>query len=287
MRVGYIGSFGDWHTELGVAEALEKGVGVDRYEFRSLDPKRFTAREYDLVLTTAPYCQPPEFWRRQRRSVAHYFDLITHRGRQGVYMKALPGFDLILATDANHPVYRGLPARWFPQAYNPRWYYPVAGEPERDVAFIGHAYGGRGRLFRKLASRYSFEHFGRDNQCRGEAHARVCATTRVMVCDNARNDLPGYWSNRVYLHLACGAFVLHPGVPGMEEFFTDGIHLAYYTDDLFEKIDYYLSHENERREIARAGLELVRDRHTWDARMDAFWKVCESGSLDIPTSPPA
>lgn len=285
MRIGYIGHFGDWHTEWGVSAGLERYAEVDRYHFPELDQEAFTRREYDLVLATCPHVHPVEFWRAQRGiKVAHYFDLICGwKNRERAYFPALGEFDLVLATDGNSPGYEGINCRWFPQAVNTDWYYPVAGEYERDTAFIGHAYDGKRRaMFNELSRHFSFEQFGQDGSCRGEAHARVCATTRIMIADNAVNDRPYYWSNRVYLHLASGAFVLHPRVPGMEEMFADGVHLAYYDNDLVEKVGYWLEREDERKEIARAGCALVRRRHSWTVRMGEFWEVLRKSGL-FPT----
>jgi spore maturation protein CgeB len=274
-----------------VAKALEKKAQVDRYHLKSLDQEAFTRKRYDLVLATCPTRFPPAFWAAQEgTTVAHYFDLIVGwQGREKLYFPPLAEFDLVLGTDCMNPAYKaaGINARWFLQAVDPDEYYPVHGSIERDVAFIGHAYDGkRKRLVRELSERYAFGHFGSNNLCRGEAHAKVCASSRIMVADNAVNNLEGYWSNRAYLHLACAAFVMHPRVPGMESVFADGVHLCYYDsrDDLYDKIDHYLQRDDERDRIAHAGYELVRREHTWTTRMEEFWRILrESGLSPIPT----
>jgi len=285
VRIGYIGHFGDWHTEWGVAKALEEKAQVDRYHFPVLDQKAFTERAYDLVLTTVPHMLPLDFWVAQSGyKVAHYFDLIVGwKGREQNYFPALRHFDLVLGTDCLHPAYRaeGINAHWFLQAYDPEDYYPVGAELERDVAFIGSPYDSKRQgLMPELRKRYTFERLGQGNTCRGEAHARVCASSKIMVADNAVNDRPGYWSNRVYMHLACKGFVLHPRVPEMERFFEGGKHLVYYDsrEDLLDKIDHYLERDEEREAIAQAGAELVRAEHTWTVRMKRFWQIFESGS---------
>lgn len=38
-------------------------------------------------------------------------------------------------------------------------------------------------------------------------------------------------------------------------------------DDLIQKIDYYLSHEEERLQIAKNGYEKVKRYHTYDTRL--------------------
>lgn len=286
LQIGYIGHFGKWHTEWGVSLALEARARVSRYHFSSLDRQMFIDEDYDLVLTTLPHLLPADFWQAiDAPKVAHYFDLIVGwQGRERKYFPVLEHFDLVLGTDCMNPAYRaaGINARWFLQAFDPSEYYPVEAETAREVAFIGNPYDQKRReLLAELSRRYSFERFGHKDSCRGPAHAEVCASTKVMIADNAVNDRPGYWSNRVYLHLACKGFVLHPRVPEMERYFTDGVHLVYYDsrEDLFDKIDYYLEHGEERANIASAGFELVRSKHNWTERMKEFWQILHESDL--------
>jgi len=293
MRVGYIGHFGKWHTEWGVAAALERypDVEVDRYHVKHLNQGKFTKRAYDLVLTTIPHAFSSEFWRSQKGiKVAHYFDLIVGwYNRDRLYFPALRDFDLTLSTDGfDSSAYKqaGIKRVWFPQAFDPSEHYPVEGRRIRDVAFIGHDRDPSRRwLMHDLKRRFDFEQYGKDNNCRGLDHARVCANSKIMVCASARDDIPGYWSNRVYMHLACGGFVLHPATPGLERVFTPGKHLVTYEpNNLFEKIDYYLKHSAERERIAKAGCAYAHAHHTWDARMEDFWRILrESGLSDTPT----
>lgn len=54
------------------------------------------------------------------------------------------------------------------------------------------------------------------------------------------------------------------------EYFVPGEDFDYYEDydDLINKIDYYLSHDKERKDIAVAGREKVRTEHSLDKRLD-------------------
>jgi len=295
MRIGYIGYHSPYHSEWGVSRALERfaGVEVDRYEVSRLDRDKFRSRNYDIVLTPAPYALPVEFWRSLSGvKVAHYFDLIIKwQNRERVYFPPLAAFDLTLSPDGfdSTPYERaGIRREWFQQAFDPLEHNTFfEREPTREVAFIGNLHSpGRAQMARELKRRYDFVRYGHDNECRGVAHARICSQTKVMLATSARDDLPGYWSDRVYLHLACGAFVLHAEVPGLERHFTPGVHLATYKrGELFDRLDYYLAHDDERERIARAGCEHAHAHHTWDRRMEDFWRVLhESGLSDIPTS---
>jgi len=280
LRIGYIGNFGDFHTEIGVADALEESEQIDRYQINQLNAIKFLERKYDVLLTTHPFNLKEDFLTKfQGISIAHYFDLIINwKGRQNVYFPSLKHFDLVLSTDGtDSSVYEksGINRKYFRQAYNPDWYYPIESKKVRDVSFIGHNYGDRKTLINLLNKKYDFKQFGQDNLCRGKEHSKVCASSKIMVAENATNSVAGYWSNRVYLHLACKAFVLHPYIKDMEKYFEDKRHLVYWKDltDLQDKIDYYLNHEEEREEIATAGHELVLSRDTWSKRMEEFWHI--------------
>ena len=57
--------------------------------------------------------------------------------------------------------------------------------------------------------------------------------------------------------------------PELAEYFIPGEDLVLYdsVDDLIQKIDYYLSHEEERLQIAKNGYEKVKRYHTYDTRL--------------------
>lgn len=60
-----------------------------------------------------------------------------------------------------------------------------------------------------------------------------------------------------------------------EDYFENGIDYAYYTDyeDLERKTEYYLTHDKERREIARNGYRKVKEAHTYKNRVDTILKI--------------
>ena len=64
---------------------------------------------------------------------------------------------------------------------------------------------------------------------------------------------------RVFDILACGGFCLTNYQPEIAEIFEDGVELVMYTDmeDMLQKAEYYLTKEEERKQIAQAGYEKV------------------------------
>ena len=67
---------------------------------------------------------------------------------------------------------------------------------------------------------------------------------------------------RVLDILACEGFCLTNYQTEIEEYFEDGKDLVIYTDfdDMCSKIDYYLSHDQERKQIAQNGYNKVREK---------------------------
>ncbi len=60
-----------------------------------------------------------------------------------------------------------------------------------------------------------------------------------------------------------------------DDYFENGTDYVYYTDyeDLEKKVDYYLTHDKERREIEENGYRKVKEAHTYKNRVDAILEV--------------
>jgi len=289
MKIGFASCFSQWHTEPEICDYLEKaGHEVWRYHYPKMDHQRFirNAEQWDLVITSLPQLFPPGFWetiKSKTKIIAWYFDWIQgYAGREQQYTRAIKPFDLVISTDGQIDMYAryGIDRRWLPHACDLRTYHPVETEVRRDVGFIGHVYTPfRTRLLKGL-KRYNFEHFGNKEECWGPRYSETCNSVKIMVGDNCRNDIPYYWSDRLYLSLGSGAFLMYPRVPGIEDYFTDGKHLILYDNesDLHNKIDKYLGLPEERKYIALQGAEEVAKNHNWAVRVNEFEQILR----DIP-----
>lgn len=80
---------------------------------------------------------------------------------------------------------------------------------------------------------------------------------------------------RIWDILAAGGFVLTNFQAELPDFFEQGKHLVWYDshNDMMDKIDYYLEHEEERKEIAREGNLLVQQKHTMQRRVEEILKI--------------
>jgi spore maturation protein CgeB len=79
---------------------------------------------------------------------------------------------------------------------------------------------------------------------------------------------------RVLDVLACGGFLLTNYQPEIAEYFENGRELVIYEDyvDLVQKVQYYLAHDDERKEIARNGQKAVRERFNFDDKIKVMFK---------------
>ena len=146
-----------------------------------------------------------------------------------------------------------------------------------DAAFIGSAAGeDRLRLIRDVAARCSLRVYGSGweravgarltlAEVYPEQYRDICASTRIVLGIDPRSDVSCYFSNRTWLTLGCGGFLLTRYVPGLEEFFTNHEHLVWFEshEQALELVDHYLARDDERERIARSGCEYVHAYHTF------------------------
>lgn len=103
----------------------------------------------------------------------------------------------------------------------------------------------------------------------GEDHNKVCQCSKIVLghCGWADVDLAN--SARDFRVTGAGGFLLTEHVKGIEELFEVGKEIATYTtaEDCYQKIQYYLVHEDERREIAENGYIRTTKDHTFKNRI--------------------
>lgn len=82
---------------------------------------------------------------------------------------------------------------------------------------------------------------------------------------------------RAYDIMGAGGFLLTNYQSDLIDFFVPGEDFAYYDgiDDLLAKIEYYLSHEKERIEIAQNAFEKVSREHTYKSRITTMLEYAE------------
>lgn len=194
-------------------------------------------------------------------------------------------YDLILVQTvylAERLCEMGICAAYIPHSFEPC--EPVADAPGYDVIWAGNAYNDYRRQLIEMLSKLPYN-VGLYGQCasvqmtgatnyefaltRG-MHAKSLIAVGEMNFDE--HTARGFVSNRLWETMAAGgAMLLQQYVPMLEELtgLRDGVHLVWWRDmdDLRQKIDYYMAHPDEAREIARNAYAFVHEQHSFDSRI--------------------
>ncbi len=96
---------------------------------------------------------------------------------------------------------------------------------------------------------------------------QVYQNSKINLCLPHRSIVSGI-PQEVFSIMAAGGFVLMNFQPEIPENFVIGEHLDVFMneEEMLEKIAYYLEHEEERIQIAKAGQQAVKELHTYFSR---------------------
>ena len=87
---------------------------------------------------------------------------------------------------------------------------------------------------------------------------------------------------RAFEIMGSGGFLMTNYQEDLLDFFEPGVDFAYYDsyEDLLGKVEYYLTHEEERQMVARNGYEKVKKYHTYRNRFDTMLKIMNLEQTD-------
>jgi spore maturation protein CgeB len=118
----------------------------------------------------------------------------------------------------------------------------------------------------------------------GQHYATVLQTAKIAI--NVLNMQCRFGSNtRTFEATGCGAFLLTEYTREQaEDLFIEGQEIACFrsAEDLREKVQYYLSHEDERQRIAVAGQARALREHTLEHRLDRLVSVAQAAREGRP-----
>ena len=166
---------------------------------------------------------------------------------------------------------------------------PILPIWKSDVAFIGAARKNepRERLVKRLQQVCNIKVYGRNwekfniratlRQVYPRGYALICGGAKIMLGADITGTVEGYWSDRLWLTLGCGGFLLTNYVPGIEEIFTNRKHLVWYhdEDECIVLVKEYLEKAREREEIAEQGYRYVHEHHTFHHFVDRVLALCD------------
>ena len=195
--------------------------------------------------------------------------------------------DYVFTADGGHQEQftgRGVNHHWLPPAVVERGCHRGVFQPELavDVAFIGQRnyhpeYPFRGQLISWLEKTYGprFRRYGSGTQWgsfREDALNDLYASVKVCIGDSCFAGVSRYWSDRIPETLGRGGFLIHPAVeglniPGLVTFEPGNL------DQLKEKIDYYVTHDNERAIFSSRAFKWIRENETYTNRVRRMLEV--------------
>ncbi len=135
--------------------------------------------------------------------------------------------------------------------FDPKVYKPHNIPKTKDVLFIGSMHSIR-PAYQKAVG------FPVANGFYGEAHSHMVSQTKINLNFTEGDGV----SNRIYKIMGAGGFLLTTPWDEMEEDFVAGKHLGVFntTEELKEKIEFYLRNDGVREIIAKAGRRKVLER---------------------------
>lgn len=148
--------------------------------------------------------------------------------------------------------------------------------PNLSCAFLGSLYSERRKKIARIVRGLGGVVLDNPSQwVYGQGLVDYVQATKVIVGDNYRNDVPGYWSTRNYVIPGAGGFLLTANVPGLNADFEVGKHIAVYDgiSVLRDAIRACVAADSEREAIRRQGFDHVRTNHTWTARARTLLKM--------------
>lgn len=277
MKVYYIGKFhNQYATENYIALALEEHgvtvkrratVDVGRHDVNSLINDINAFKPDVLLFGKYGFLFPIDMILSNTDALSVswvfdlYFDLPPGIGDRTVHDQHF-SCDVVITTDGGHDdawKNMGIKHYCIRQGIHEPYNVMCCGEKEIDVLFLGsHNLEYRKPLSNFLKEKYDATFVGHPgDEVRGSALNSLIAKTKVIVGDSAPS--PHYWSNRIYEVTGRAGFFLHPDVEGLNEEYTYYKQIIPYKRNNFEQlceiIDFYISHDEEREEIAEAGFE--------------------------------
>ena len=196
----------------------------------------------------------------------------------------------------------GVKALYVPWGFNPDIFHPTEIAETHDVLFIGQRYGRRAQLIERLrGDGYSVSTRGSgwpEGRADVSELAGLFAASKVNLnflessggyfrakglqfrgagrIDALLGRLIGYprqLKARPFEITACGAFLLTEVVPELEECFVSGKELGVIPSyrQLRSAVDYWLTHDAERREVAAAGGARAAKDHSYQQRFERLF----------------
>lgn len=232
----------------------------------------------------------------------------------------VPHYDEIFTLERNSVAYYqqlGCPrVHYLPFCVMPTQYRPV--NPERssrkEISFVGSAYLNRVEYFNEAAPYLATKNtlisgiwwdrldqyellaskIKLDNWMGPEETALTYNASKIVINMHRAHDDKIFNSNntgipaaspnpRTFEICACAVMQLTDEREDLASFYTPGLEIVTYSSpqDMIEKLDYYLHHEQERKEIAMRGMYRTYREHTYANRIHTMLSLLFPGPESV------
>lgn len=282
MKILFVAVFKSGSTNISQSRGFQiGGHGVYEYDYRDRLQKLGSVSHRDLDLINAVSQLKPDvvvFSKCSNMSYQVVEECNKHSKTVMWYMDALHNFDQELIDKISRcssfvcGVEGVIPegekinpnTSFVHQCYDEQDNFPTNINQDIDISFIGSLDTSRIHGDRVAYANFLKDHFSGFKAISGvygKEHNTIVNRTKINL-NFSPTDATGV-SVRIYKIMASGGFLLTTPWRDMEKTFTPGKHLVTFNDqqELKEKIDYYLSHPEERDIIRKAALEEVQKYH--------------------------
>lgn len=244
----------------------------------------------DAVLVFTFDCDPStmEALRASGARVATFFDDCPYELDERILRAGRASDVFFINNRGQVPLYakNGIRAVFATGGTDPVDHVRVAPEERfaADVSFIGKGdrRGGRVDLVLALAKRWKVKVYGQGWEKVGlqatledvypEQYRAICASSKVMLGCDLRDDVELYFSNRTWITLGCGGFLCTRYVPKLEEILQDGVHFATYetVEQAPEVVAKYLADDALRTKVQAEGHRYAHERFSYRKMIDGM-----------------
>ena len=303
---------------IAVENDVRAGLGSQFVRFASSSVlARLESFRPDLVIALAQAPLNPEHLQRLREAGLRTAFWFVENYRHLTYWKEFFQYYDYIFVIQKGDFLRGIretynkPAHYLPLAALPEFHQPLdlteeeMSEYGSDLSFVGAGYKNRRHFFTGLID-YDLKIWGDEwdlNSPLGNfiqrGGERISPEEMVKIFNASKININlhssavhtgvdpfgDFINPRTFEITATDSFQLVDMRDPLREFFEIGREIETFSSlkELRKKIDYYLSHPDERRDVARAGYEKILRAHTYELRMKEMLEFIFEHDFDLPT----
>ncbi|KAF0817848.1 MULTISPECIES: CgeB family protein [unclassified Cytobacillus] len=303
-----------WPLENGILESLKKTAQKVYIALPNQDLSNLVRKvKPDLVLVFNGFKLPIiEIKELTKSGVKTAIWMTDDPYYSNITKRIAPYFDFVFTQEINClSFYKSLGCRnvhFLPLAVNPKIYRPkiVDSKYQKDILFVGNAFGNRIEFFDKLSHYLSSKNvlisgLGWDRLSNYQLLKDKIKTTwlhpkevvnyyngsKIIINMHRSHNDQSFKANnsmniqafspnpRTFEISACRAFQLTDIRKDLSSFYTPGYDIAVYESpsELIKKIEYYLTHEKERMKVASRAFKKIRNEHTFTHRISKLFDI--------------